>query len=111
MIWLFRTGANIFSDMRSRSSSARPHAFVSPGRRAGAAEHLVAMQRDVQFALEIGLLGHLHPDPRKRVEGDRAREVAERAVAVRNAQARDVEQRLALKLAPGAFVEERVQKL
>src|SRR5262249_26723972 len=69
------------------------------------------MQRNVQFALEIGLLGYLHPDHRARREGDGAREIAERAVAVRGTEARRVEQRLALKLAPGPVVEERVQEL
>src|SRR5262249_21500356 len=96
----------LLSPPRPASCALRPS-----GGRAGAAEHFVAVQRNVQLALEIGLLGHLHPDHRARLEGDRAREIAERAVAVRGTQARRVEQRLALKLAPGTVVEERVQEL
>src|SRR5262245_21736968 len=94
-----------------RLSSARPPVSGISGRRTGAAEHLVAMQRNVQLALEIGLLGHLHPDHRARLEGDGARGIAERAVAVRGSQARRVEHRLSSKLTPGTVVEERVQEL
>src|SRR5262249_1830270 len=61
------------------SSGSPPDAA---GRAAGVAQHLVALQRDVELSLELGELRDLHADGGARVERNRPGEVPERPVAI-----------------------------
>src|SRR5262249_52931775 len=75
-----------------------------------AAQDLIAVQRDVQVALEVAQRRDFHADRRARRERDRLREIAKRPPAVRSAEPGDIEDRLALQFAAARFVEQRVEK-
>src|SRR5262245_54005555 len=97
----------------SRSAAAGPSGspLGATGRAAGVAQHLVALQRDVELFLELGELRDLHADGGARVERNRPGEVPERPVAIRDAQAGDVEDRFALEFTARGVVEDGVLEL
>ena len=68
------------------------------------------MQSNVQLALECRHLGDLEPDGRARREFDWPRKVTEWSLAIGRAQARNVQNWLALKFPPAALVEKRILK-
>ena len=76
--------------------------------RARRAERFVTVQSNVQLALECGHLGDLEPDGRARREFDWPRKVTEWSLAIGRAQARNVQNWLALKFASAALIKERV---
>src|SRR5262245_38227284 len=80
-------------------------------RSAQTAQRFVTVKRNVQLPAKIHIFGALPSKGLARSEGDWPGEMAERAASVRYAQARRVQQRLALKLPPGSFVKQRVKEL
>src|SRR6266545_2588609 len=99
-------------DLSSPDSSSVPASGAyQGGRRARLSQHLVPMQHHVKLAFEVGYFSYVHPDRRARRKTYRCCEVPEGPVTVRNPQPSSVEYRLALKLSPGAFVSQCIEKL